>query len=226
MSQAEVPVPEGAYLKTPQDGTDDTPQENETPEETWAPEVDFALTVPDFDYLRSVNSQVIGWIQIPGTKINYPIVQGTDNDYYLNHTFSGEENSCGAIFMDAGIDEQFSDKNPIIHGHNLKSGAMFSRLNRYSRRAFWDANRYIYITTPDGLYIYEVFSAYEIPPGVDIYFFGFGENQEFQDYLDRVTSYSIYDAGIEVTSADDIVTLSTCANDTTKRFVVHAKRIQ
>ena len=194
--------------------------------ETEAHEQPYTLTVPDFSYLRSVNSDVVGWVQIPGTRINYPIVQGTDNEYYLNHTFSGEENTCGAIFMDAKIGDGFDDKNPIIHGHNLKSGAMFSRLNRYDRRSFWNTNRYVYITTPEGLRIYEVFSAYEMQPDTDIYYFGFSDNEEFQAYIDRVRSYSVFDAGIQVTSADDIVTLSTCANDTSRRFVVHAKRVQ
>ncbi len=185
----------------------------------------FSLTVPDFAYLQSVNSDVVGWIQIPGTNINYPIVQGSDNEYYLTHTFSGTDNSGGAIFLDAAIGDGLDDKNPIIHGHNLRSGTMFSRLNRYARRDFWDANRYIYITTPEGLRVYEVFSAYEVQPDADIYYFGFGSDDTFQAYIDRVMSYSIYDAGMTVTKDDSIVTLSTCANDTTLRFVVHAKRI-
>lgn len=200
--------------------------ETEGDAETEGYERPYTLTVPDFDYLRGVNSDVIGWIQIPGTRIDYPIVQGSDNEYYLEHVFSGEVNNAGAIFMDAGVTDGFDDRNPIIHGHNLKSGAMFSRLNRYSRVSFWNANRYIYITTPDGLYIYEVFSAYETTTDTDIYYFGFSANDEFQEYIDRVYSYSVHDAGLEVTSEDHIITLSTCANDTSRRFVVHAKRVQ
>ena len=184
------------------------------------------LTVPDFTYLTEINSEVVGWIQIPGTKINYPIVQGSDNEYYLTHTFSGTENSSGAIFLDCAISAGLEDKNPIIYGHNLKSGAMFSRLNRYARREFWDANPYLYITTPQGQRRYQIFSAYQTDAGADIYYFGFGSDDVFQEYLDRIRSYSLYDAGISVTSEDSIITLSTCANDTDQRFVVHAKRIQ
>ena len=191
-------------------------------EETEAP---FVLYVPNFEQLWGVNQEVIGWIQIPGTKINYPIVQGSDNDYYLSHTVSGEENSGGAIFMDAAISRQFEDKNAIIYGHNLKSGAMFSRLNRYARKSFWNANRYIYITTPFGRDTYEVFSAYQTTADADIYYYGFGEDQYYQDYLDRITSYSIFNAGISLGVEDTIITLSTCANDTTQRFIVHAKKI-
>ena len=179
----------------------------------------------DFAGMRAVNEDVIGWIQIPGTKINYPIVQGSDNDYYLNHTVSGEENSGGAIFMDCAISDQFDDKNAIIYGHNLKSGAMFSRLNRYARKSFWNANRYIYITTPFGVDTYEVFSAYQTTADADIYYYGFGEDQYYQDYLNRITSYSIFNAGIPLGVDDTIITLSTCANDTTQRFIVHAKKL-
>lgn len=197
----------------------------ETEEEVQETEEPFVLYVPDFAHLKSINSDVIGWIQLPGTKINYPIVQGSDNDYYLNHTVYGEENSGGAIFMDAAIQDGFDDKNAIIYGHNLKSGAMFSRLNRYARKSFWNANRYIYITTPTGMDVYEVFSAYQTMADADIYYYGFSEDQYYQDYLNRIMSYSIFHAGVSVGVEDTIITLSTCANDTTQRFIVHAKKI-
>ena len=228
MVEETVPVPSGETAVTEPDDNEETKtaQESTAAEKEEETEEPFRLTVPDFSYLQSLNSDVIGWIQIPGTKINYPIVQGSDNEFYLTHTISGEENTSGAIFMDAAISDGFGDKNPIIYGHNLKSGAMFSRLNRYSRQSFWNANRYIYITTPEGLSVYQVFSAYQIDANADVYYFGFGSDEVFQEYLDRITSYSIYDAGISVTKEDSIVTLSTCANDTTQRFVVHAKRIQ
>jgi len=196
--------------------TEDEPEETEEP---------FVLYVPNFSSLQNINSDVMGWIQIPGTRINYPIVQGSDNEYYLTHTVNGEENPGGAIFMDAAIEDGFEDKNAIIYGHNLKSGAMFSRLNRYARKSFWDANRYIYITTPSGMDVYEVFSAYQTTADADIYYYGFSEDQYYQDYLNRITSYSIFNAGVAVGVDDYIITLSTCANDTTQRFIVHAKRI-
>lgn len=187
----------------------------------------YVITIPDFDYLQSINQDVIGWIQIPGTNINYPVVRGSDNEFYLTHTYTGQENSSGAIFMDTAISDGFNDKNPIIYGHNLKSGAMFSRLNRYARASFWQANPFIYITTPEnGQMIYQVFSAYQTVPDAPVYYYGFGEDAEFEEYLERVMNYSIFDAGISVAKEDNIVTLSTCANDTTYRFVVHAKRIQ
>lgn len=233
MEQQTVPVPtqpkheiqvnESQETASPGQATIEVPVE--TKEETEETEAPFVLYVPNFANLAGANSDVIGWIQIPGTRINYPIVQGSDNDYYLTHTFYGEENSSGAIFMDAAIKDRFEDKNAIIYGHNLKSGAMFSRLNRYARKSFWDANRYIYITTPDGVNAYEVFSAYQTTADADIYYYGFGEDQYYQDYLNRIMSYSIFNAGVPVGVDDTIITLSTCANDTSQRFIVHAKKI-
>jgi len=184
------------------------------------------ITVPDFGYLMDVNSDVVGWIQIPGTRIDYPVVQGSDNEFYLTHTASGEEYSYGAIFLDAIIESGLSDRNPIIYGHNSKSGAMFSRLNRYRKQSFWEAHRYVYITTPDGRDVYEIFSAYETEPDSDSYYFGFGADDVFQEYLDRIRSKSLYDTGVSVTKDDFIVTLSTCANNVEQRFVVHAKRVE
>jgi len=184
------------------------------------------ITVPDFEYLKDVNSDVVGWIQIPGTRIDYPVVQGSDNEFYLTHTVSGEEYSAGAIFLDAAIEDGLSDRNPILHGHNTKSGAMFSRLNRYRKQSFWEAHRYVYITTPEGRGVYEIFSAYETEPDSDNYYFGFEADDVFQEYLDRVRSQSFYDTGVSVTKDDFIVTLSTCANNVELRFVVHAKRVE
>lgn len=187
----------------------------------------YSVTIPDFDYLQSINQDVVGWIQIPGTVINYPIVQGSDNEFYLTHTYAGQENSSGAIFMDAAISNGFDDKNPILYGHNLKSGAMFSRLNRYARAGFWQEHPFVYITTPEhGQMIFQVFAAYQTTPDAPVYYYGFGEDAEFEEYLNRIMSYSVFDANLSVTKADRIVTLSTCANDTEYRFVVHAKRIE
>lgn len=189
--------------------------------------ITYAITVPDFEYLRGINLEIVGWIQIPGTVINYPVVQGGENEFYLTHTYTGEENASGAIFMDAAVTDRFDDKNPILYGHNMKNGAMFSRLNRYARAGFWEEHPFVYITTPDeGQMIFQVFSAYETTPDAPVYYYGFGEDEAYEEYLDRVMGYSIFDADIPVTKEDSIVTLSTCANNTENRFVVHAKRIQ
>jgi sortase B len=230
--EATLPAGEDLKLKVNPDslslaGAEEDDEEEEDEAEASSSTGTVTITVPDFEYLQSINSDVIGWIQIPGTVIDYPIVQGTDNEFYLTHTYTGQENSSGAIFMDTGISDGFDDKNPIIYGHNLKSGAMFSRLNRYTRASFWQQHRYIYITTPEnGQMIYQVFSAYQTDPDAPVYYYGFGADEVFEEYIERVKSYSIYDAGISVTREDSIVTLSTCANNIQYRFVVHAKRIQ
>ncbi len=199
--------------------------DDEDEESTDSENVVYTITVPDFTYLQSVNPQICAWIQIPGTMINYPVVQGTDNEYYLTHTADGTVNSNGAIFVDALITDGFSDKNVIMYGHNMRSGAMFGTLSRYSSSSYYTSHPYIYLTTPDGMRVYQIFSAYQTNKDADIYWFGFSANDVFQEYLDRVKSYSAYDTGVSVTMYDDIITLSTCASNSSQRFIVHAKRI-
>ena len=105
----------------------------------------------DFDALRSINPNVVGWIIVPGTAISYPIVQGTDNAWYLRHTFSGERNASGAIFLDYRNNADFSDTQIILHGHNMRDGSMFAPLHG------WPGNHFV-IHTPDGVLEFEVFN--------------------------------------------------------------------
>lgn len=95
----------------------------------------------DWKALKEKNPEVVGWILIPDTDISYPIVQGSDNSYYLNHTFEKKENYAGAIFMDAGADASFQDRNTIIYGHNVKHGTMFAELEKFKEQAFLNSIR-------------------------------------------------------------------------------------
>ena len=87
-----------------------------------------------------MNPNVIGWIEIPGLSISYPVVQGTDNAYYLHHLFTGEYNSSGSIFADWHNQPDFADPNTIVYGHNMKNGSMFGTLSHYQDQALWEAS--------------------------------------------------------------------------------------
>ena len=106
----------------------------------------------DFDELLAVNPDTIGWIRFSPEPaiINYPIVQGEDNEEYLHKTFSANENTLGAIFLNAGNSPDFSDRNSIVYGHRMKDGSMFRHLQDYEDQSFWESNPYFYIYTPDG----------------------------------------------------------------------------
>ncbi len=184
----------------------------------------------DFDKLMEINSDTIGWIRFyPEPKIiNYPVVQGTDNDRYLHKTFSASDNTLGAIFVDVNCSKDFSDKNTIIYGHRMKDGSMFRKLIDYEEKSFWEENPYFYIYTPDGKEItYKIYSAGVVKSTSNNYKLSFGSDEEFMSFVDYTKSTSNYDTGVEVKEDSQIVTLSTCtAASDSHRFVVHGVKVK
>lgn len=178
----------------------------------------------NFDELLAINPDTIGWIRFSPEPpiISYPIVQGEDNDEYLHKTFSANENTLGAIFLNAGNQPDFSDRNSIIYGHRMKDGSMFRHLQDYEERAFWENNPYFYIYTPDGREItYHIYSAGQVEDTSDTYLTSFASDEEYQAFLDMTKEVSLYDTGVELTTEDTIVTLSTCTSASDEhRFVV------
>lgn len=178
----------------------------------------------DFDELMSINPDTIGWIRFAPepAEISYPIVQGEDNDRYLTQTFSANENTLGAIFLNVDNKSDFSDRNSIIYGHRMKDGSMFRHLQDYDSQEFWESNPYFYIYTPDGKKLtYHIFSVGEIEETSDIYLTAFASDDDYLKYLNLTKQISIYDTGIEVNTGDSIVTLSTCTSaGDDHRFVV------
>ena len=179
----------------------------------------------NFDELLEINPDTIGWIRFyPEPEIiNYPIVQGDDNDYYLKKTFSANENTLGAIFLNVYNRPDFSDKNSIIYGHRMKDGSMFRKLEDYKDKEFWEANPYFYIYTPDGKELtYHIYSAGTVLDTADTYLTSFGSDADFQDFIKYTKSTADYDTGVEVTTDDRVVTLSTCtASSDNHRYVIH-----
>ena len=184
----------------------------------------------NFDELMALNSDTIGWIRFDPEPaiINYPIVQGKDNQEYLHKTFSANDNSLGTIFLNVENNSNFRDQNSIIYGHRMKDGSMFRHLQDYEDRAFWEANPYFYIYTPDGQeLIYHIYSMGEVLDTSDTYLTEFNTEEEYQNFLNMTKQVSLYDTGIEVTTSDTIVTLSTCTSASDNhRFVVRGVRVK
>lgn len=178
----------------------------------------------DFDELLKINGDTIGWIRFypEPSEISYPIVQGKDNDQYLHHTFSSNENTLGAIFLNVGNRADFSDRNSIVYGHRMKDGSMFRHLEDYEDKEFWEENPYFYIYTPDGKEItYHIYSVGVVEDTSDTYRTEFATDEEYQAFLDMTKEVSEYDTGVEVGIDDTIVTLSTCTSASDNhRFVV------
>lgn len=178
----------------------------------------------DFQKLLEINPDTIAWIRFPKepSQINYPVVQGTDNSKYLKKTFSANENTLGAIFLNVDNQKDFSDKNSVIYGHRMKDGSMFRHLQDYDTREFWKSNPYFYIYTVDGRILkYHIYSAGQVVDTSESYQTTFETEEEYQSFLDMTKSSSLYDTGVEVTTDDTIVTLSTCTSASDNhRFVV------
>lgn len=182
-----------------------------------------SLAEIDFAALREINDEIIGWISIPDTQINYPIVQAADNDYYLDHTWKGEYNGVGSIFMEQHCTPDFSDFNTIIYGHNMRNGSMFGELSHYSDPEFLKAHPYVYIATETGVSRYDVFAAHEV--GVRTITYGLSIEDEAlrQEYIDFALSGSEVDTGVQPTTADRMLVLSTCTGrGYSTRWVVQA----
>lgn len=174
--------------------------------------------------LQKENPEVIGWIRFDHLELSYPVMQGNDNEYYLKHTFSGEENSAGSIFMEAANSADFNDSHTILYGHNMKNQSMFGSLKQYRTEDFYSGNEFFTIYTVDRVYRYEIFAYYDISMYGEIYQIGFEPDEKFQELLDGMKKRSYYDTGVAVTSQDKVLTLSTCST-TGNRFVVNAKRV-
>ena len=177
-----------------------------------------------FDELVSINDETIGWITINNTKVNYPVVQHTDNTYYLNYDFNKQKNIFGWIYMDYRNNIYNLSDNTIIWGHNIKNGMMFGTL-RYMTNESWyknPDNQIITFNTKVKNMKWKIFSIYRIPVTNDYLYTNFIEKSEYQSFLDMIRSRSIYDFNVDVTSNDHILTLTTCSNPNTYRLVIHA----
>lgn len=184
---------------------------------------DFVNVDIDFKSLENINSDFEGWLYIPGLAISYPVVLGTDNDYYLTHTFQRGENSAGALFLDQATTNPFENYNTIIHGHNMKNGSMFGKLKNFYRdtKTYAD-NPYFYIYTDDKNYKYFIFSYYVTNATSDTYQLP-GSEEAYQAYKQYVTRSAVYQELTGIPDSAPIVTLSTCYGDnyTDLRLVVH-----
>ena len=177
----------------------------------------------DFHALSSVNEEIIGWIVIPGTNISYPVCQHDDNQYYLEHTSQRESSLVGSIFADYRVDAPFEEYNTILYGHRLLNQTMFSSLKIYQKKESWEDHPYIYICTPDSIYVYEIYSAFRGDPEGISYDTGIHTEEKKQAFIDYSLSCAEYDTGIIPTTEDSFLTLSTCTGTGhTQRMIIHS----
>ena len=173
--------------------------------------------------LLNINSQGIGYIYIPSIDCRLPMIQGDDNDYYLTHTFNKEYSANGCLFEDYRINGGLSSSQIIIYGHNMRNGAMFGKLKNYQDYSFWNnsGNDVLYIYTGNVIKEYKIFSCYISEAISDTYTFNFPTLESMRDYAVNMKAKSMNDTGVDVSTATQVITLSTCTNDGEQRFIVH-----
>lgn len=212
-----VPVQEPTETQEPVETQEPTPEPEKEP-----------LVIPvDFDSLIGQYPDVYAWITIPGTDIDYPIVQkAEDNSYYLNHTIEGKKKIEGAIFTENYNSKDFTDPNTIIYGHNMRNGSMFRQLHNYEDRKFFQENQEVLIYQPDQILHYQIFAAYVFDNRHLLFSYDFDDPDVYDAYIDSVLGKkeinSNIDKSVEITHEDKIITLSTCNGNDDQRYIVQA----
>ena len=195
--------------------------ENEKPK---TPEGSPDLPEIDFTALQKVNPQIIGWICSPDTVINYPVVRGDDNEYYLYHLADGTYNRNGCPFMDVKNRADFSDENTLIYGHHMQNGTMFAGISWYADQSYYDAHPVLYLFTPEKTYRLEAFSGYTTTLDSSAYMLTFADRHTFAEWLREISARSDFRAPMTLSADDHIVTLSTCAYSfENARYVLHCR---
>ena len=183
--------------------------------------------IVDFKKLKSENNDVVAYIKVNNTNIEYPIVKTSNNNFYLNHSFDKSKNSRGWIFADYKNKFDNTDKNIVIYGHNMRDGSMFGSLKNILDEEWYNNTENMNITflTENGNYIYKVFSIYKIE-SEDYYIkTDFSTDNEYQKFLNIIKERSIKNFDVKLNVDDKILTLSTCANNNKYRVVLHAKKL-
>ena len=187
-----------------------------------------------YETLYNKNRKLIGWLKIEGCDIDYPVMQTSNNEYYLDHNYNQEYDKNGSLFLDKDCDAAFPNDNMIIYGHHMKSGKMFGNLNYYSKENFWEDNKEftfdtIYETgTYAVMYVFrsKIYSEEEIVFKYYQFIDATSEN-EFNSNMEEMANMSLYDTGVTASYGDRLITLSTCdSSEEDGRFVVVAKKIK
>lgn len=177
----------------------------------------------DLEALRAVNEDVIGWISIPGTELSYPLMQGTDNPYYLSHNWKKEASGGGSVFLENTNDRDLTDFHTIVYAHRMRNDTMFGTLKYYEKLDYWQEHPAVYVVTEAGLYGYDIFSAQEASVKGIVYRLDIVESGMEEEFLRYCIENSVIDTGITPEVSDQILSLSTCTgNGHSNRWVVHA----
>ena len=186
------------------------------------------LSSVDFTELLKQNKDTVGWLIVNNTNINYPVVQTTNNDYYLSHAFDRSKNYAGWVFADFRNDFDSLSKNTVIYAHGRKDGVMFGSLTQTLKKNWYTntKNQIIQFSTPKYNTMWQVFAVYKVEAESYYISTDFVTDEDFEEFIDVMKNRSVYDFGVDVTKDDKLLTLSTCYNDKGVRLVVQAKLVK
>ena len=186
----------------------------------------------DLQMSYAINSDLVGWMEIPGTKINYPVVQSPyQANFYLRRNFLKENATCGTLYVREACDVFRPSDNVTIYGHNMRNGTMFADLHKYEQKSFWEGNKYIYFDTLYEYHTYEIFAVFissaDLSIGFSYHIFDDAKDEkEFNSFVSNCKNLSLYDTGITPQYGEKLITLSTCDKSIDDgRFVVVARRL-
>lgn len=163
----------------------------------------------DFEKLKNINKDVVGWIECKGTKIDYPVVQCSDNNYYLHHSIKKEENLSGTIFMDANNNKDFQDDITVIYGHNMKNNSMFGNLNEYSNQSYYDKHPQMYYHTANAVYKFNLFAAVN-QDATKLIAGNYSDKSQFVKDMKNVKSNSSFKSKTKIDENSKVICLFTC----------------
>lgn len=176
----------------------------------------------NFQALRDINSDIVGWIIFEGSAINYPIVQGEDNSYYLKHLFTGEYSVAGCLFLDCNNAMDFSDRNSVVYGHHMRDETMFTSIADYKKQDYYDSHPQAILLTPTKNYRIELFAGFVANVNDDAWKTEFESDVEFWDWLKDLQKRSCFTSTVVPLLSDRIVTFSTCSYEfENARFVLY-----
>nr|WP_279285704.1 class B sortase [Colidextribacter sp. OB.20] len=160
------------------------------------------------------------WLQIPDTPLDYPVMLGTDNQFYLNHLPNGNKNALGSLFLDYRTNED--SVHLIVYGHNGSGGKMFGLLKQYESQDYFLGHKTLTVATSDAVYVCPIFSVRRVEAGGNAYRLEFEDNNSLTDYINQAVAESLYPIDVELENAARVLTLSTCTGWRNQRFIVQA----
>ena len=187
--------------------------------------------LPEFSELYALNRDIVGWIAIPDTNINYPVMHTPDRtDYYLYRDFYGKDSVHGCIYIREACNVETPSDNVVIYGHRMKDGSMFHNLSNYEKKEFYEAHKYIQFDTLQQRHLYEVVAVFKTvatSQGFDYHLFvNAYDEADYDDFIAQCKAHSFYDTGVSARYGDKLITLSTCEySQDNGRMVIVAKRI-